>query len=110
MIVIGNKCHHVLCEVKIHKDSKAEYIILYNNDVVYWRPDLKNIGMEYTRSSDIPDIISNIKSRKYRNHNHEERKVLLLNYWSELYNMIRDFKINLVTSPIVEHDIFSMFA
>lgn len=106
MILRDNKCYHVLHEVKFHKNGHTSYVILHENQVLYWRPELKYIECEFTNINDIKDIIEQIKHKKYRN---EEAKANLLKHWSEIYTIIRDYKIDLATSPIVEYNTY-MFA
>jgi hypothetical protein len=97
--IIRGKCHHILHET----NDRNEYVISYNDDVYFWRPDLEMIGHDYMTLSDVIGMITNLESDKKRWRN-EEHKKNLLKIWKEIYQIMRGFRIEKVLEPQVDYN------
>jgi hypothetical protein len=97
--IIKGKCHHILHEI----NDRNEYVISYNDDVYFWRPNLEGIGSDYMTLSDVIGMINKLGSdkRKWRS---EEHKKNLLNHWKEIYQIMREFRIEKVLEPQVDYN------
>jgi hypothetical protein len=97
--IIRGKCHHILHEI----NDRNEYIISYNEDVYFWRPNLEGIGSDYMNLSDVIEMINKLESdkRKWRS---EEHKKNLLNHWKEIYQIMREFRIEKVLEPQIDYN------
>jgi len=99
--IIRGKCHHILHEI----NDRNEYIISYDRDVYFWRPNLEGIGSDYMTLSDVIGMITKLESdkRKWRS---EEHKKNLLNHWKEIYQIMRGFRIEKVLEPQVDYNYY----
>jgi hypothetical protein len=105
--IIKGKHHHILHEM----NDRNEYIISYDNDVYFWRPNLEMIGSDYMNLSDVIKMINKLESdkRKWRsiaNISGEERKSNLINFWKEIYQIMRGFRIEKVLEPQIDYNCY----
>jgi hypothetical protein len=97
--IIRGRCHHILHEV----NDRDEYIISCENDVYLWRPNLSMIGSDYMNLSDVIEMIKKLESDKKRWRS-EEHKNNLINFWKEIYQIMRGFRIEKVLEPQVDYN------
>ena len=100
--IINGVTHQIL-----HEFGDNEYIIILQENIFYWRPNLTLIGSEYMDISEVQKMILKLENdkRKWRSKTHRYH---LLNLWKTVHQIIREYRIEEVLKP--ESDNFYILA
>jgi len=96
--IINGKCHHILHEFV----DKNEYVISFNNEIYYWRPNLEMIGSDYMTITDVVSMTKRLDSdKRWRS---EKHKKTLINHWKEISQIMRELRIDKALQPEIDYN------
>jgi hypothetical protein len=94
------KCHLIHHEVK---DQNA-FVISLNDDVFFWRPNLEVMVFDYMNIKEIIEMINDLESdKKWRSEKHRKD---LINHWREIYQIMREIRIEKFLEPEIDYNSF----